>query len=135
MFRTVTQDLRLDKNYRETVLKRSQYGSIRNLSLTEVPQFTLTLIKGYHLKKDLFCAILSYVKNSYSVPSRSSHLSQPCSAKSWSENFRKLPTKIFFAVINETLREKLVLYWTQYKNSLKYKVGCFWRLSYVYTVD
>ena len=25
---------------------------------------------------------------------------------------------------------KIVLYWIQYKKSLKYKVGCFWRFSY-----
>ena len=29
--------------------------------------------------------------------------------------------------INDTHMEELVLYWIQYKNSLKYKVGCFWR--------
>ena len=28
---------------------------------------------------------------------------------------------------NVTHREKIVLYWIQYKKSLKYKVGCFWR--------
>ena len=33
-------------------------------------------------------------------------------------------------MINDTHMEELVLYW---KNSLKYKVGCFWRFSYVYT--
>ena len=32
-------------------------------------------------------------------------------------------------------REKLLLYWIQYKNSLKYKVGCFWRFSFVYTIN
>ena len=37
--------------------------------------------------------------------------------------------------INDTHREKLVLYWIQYKNSLKYKVGCFWRFSYICTID
>ena len=31
-------------------------------------------------------------------------------------------------------REKLVFYWIKYTNSLKYKVGCFWRFSYVYTI-
>ena len=35
---------------------------------------------------------------------------------------------------NDTHREKLVLYWIQYKNSLKYKVGCLWHFSYVYTI-
>ena len=30
--------------------------------------------------------------------------------------------------------EQLVLYWIQYKNSFKYKAGCFWRFSYVYTI-
>ena len=35
---------------------------------------------------------------------------------------------------NDTHMEP-VLYWIQYKNSLKYKVGCFWRFSYVYTVN
>ena len=34
--------------------------------------------------------------------------------------------------INDTHMKKLVPYWIQYKNSLKYKVGCFWRFSYVY---
>ena len=28
-----------------------------------------------------------------------------------------------------------VPYWIQYKNSLKYKVGCFWRFSYVYKIE
>ena len=32
---------------------------------------------------------------------------------------------------NDTHREKLVLYWIQYKNSLKYKVDRFWCFSYV----
>ena len=27
--------------------------------------------------------------------------------------------------LNDTNREKLVLYWIQYKNALKCKVGCF----------
>ena len=36
---------------------------------------------------------------------------------------------------NDTHMEELVLYWIQYKNSLKYKIGCFWRFSYVYTVN
>ena len=35
-------------------------------------------------------------------------------------------------VINDTHRERLVLYWIPYKNSLKCKVSCFWRFSYVY---
>ena len=87
MFRTVTQDLRLAKNYRETVLKRSQYGSIRNLSLTEVPQFTLTLIKGYHLKKNLFCAILSTSKIAIPYP--------PEAAISRSHVLQKVDLKIF----------------------------------------
>ena len=29
--------------------------------------------------------------------------------------------------VNDTHREKVVRYFIQYKNSLKYKVGCFWR--------
>ena len=37
--------------------------------------------------------------------------------------------------INDTHIEELVLCWIQYKNSLKYKVGCFWRFSYVYTTN
>ena len=37
--------------------------------------------------------------------------------------------------INDTHMEELVLYWIQYKNSLKYKIGCFWRFSYVYTIN
>ena len=36
---------------------------------------------------------------------------------------------------NDTHKEKLLLYWIQYKNSLKCKVGCFWRFSYVYTFN
>ena len=34
--------------------------------------------------------------------------------------------------VNDIHMEELVLYWIQYKNSLKYKVVCFWRFSYVY---
>ena len=37
--------------------------------------------------------------------------------------------------LNNTHKENLVLYWIQYKKSLKYKVGYFWRFSYVYTVN
>ena len=37
--------------------------------------------------------------------------------------------------INDTHREKLVLYRIQYKNYLKCKVGCFRRFSYVYTIN
>ena len=36
---------------------------------------------------------------------------------------------------NDTHIEKLMLYWIQYNDSLKYKVGCFWRFSYVYTIN
>ena len=38
----------------------------------------------------------------------------------------------YLVVFNNTLMEKLLLYW---KNSLKYKVGCFWRSSFVYTIN
>ena len=38
-------------------------------------------------------------------------------------------------LINNTHREKIVLYWIQYKNSLKCKVGCFWSFLYVYTIN
>ena len=38
-------------------------------------------------------------------------------------------------LINDTHMEELVLYWIQYQNSLKYKVACFWRFSYVYTIN
>ena len=38
-------------------------------------------------------------------------------------------------IFNDTQKENLVRYWIQYKNSLKYKVGCFWRFSYVYTIN
>ena len=31
--------------------------------------------------------------------------------------------------INDTHKKKIVLYWIQYKNTSKYKVGCFWRFS------
>ena len=34
--------------------------------------------------------------------------------------------------VNDIHMEEFMLYWIQYKNSLKYKVGCFWRFSYVY---
>ena len=37
--------------------------------------------------------------------------------------------------LNDTNREKLALYGIQYKNSFKYKVGCFWRFSYVYKIN
>ena len=37
--------------------------------------------------------------------------------------------------VNDTHREKLVPYWIKYKNSLKYKVGRFWRFLYVYTIN
>ena len=37
--------------------------------------------------------------------------------------------------INDTQMEELVLYWIQYKKSLKYKVGCFWRFPYIYTIN
>ena len=37
-----------------------------------------------------------------------------------------------FIIVNDTHMEELVLYW---KKSLKYKVGCFWRFSYVYTIN
>ena len=29
----------------------------------------------------------------------------------------------------------IVLYWIQYKNSLKYKFGYFWRFSHIYTIN
>ena len=32
---------------------------------------------------------------------------------------------------NHAHREKLVLSWIQYKHSLKYQAGCYWRFSYV----
>ena len=52
----------------------------------------------------------------------------------------ELLTETFFFLyfrdrLNDTHREKLVLYWNQYKISLKYKVGCFWRFSYIYTIN
>ena len=34
-----------------------------------------------------------------------------------------------------THMEELVLYWIQYTNSLKYKVGCFWCFSCVYPIN
>ena len=45
---------------------------------------------------------------------------------------------IFYQIImsfNDIHIEELVLYWIQYKNSLKYKVGSFWRFSYVYKIN
>ena len=46
----------------------------------------------------------------------------------------------YFSVENfVTISEQLtILTWknfTQYKNSLKYKVDCFWGFSYVYTIN
>ena len=38
-------------------------------------------------------------------------------------------------VISNTYMKELVLYWIQYKNSLKYKVSCFRPFSYVYTIN
>ena len=42
---------------------------------------------------------------------------------------------LFKYLLNDTHMEELVLYWIQYINSLKYKVGCFWRFLYVYTIN
>ena len=52
----------------------------------------------------------------------------------------ELLTETFFPLyfrdrLNYTHRGKLVLYWNQYKISLKYKVGCLWRFSYIYTIN
>ena len=53
-----------------------------------------------------------------------------------SPHFKGPKTKSFYNdYINDTHMEELVLYWIQYKHSLKYKVICFWRISYVYTVN
>ena len=53
----------------------------------------------------------------------------------WFSHMNKtLQNDISFS-LNDTHREKLVLYWIRYKNSLKNKVGCFWRFSYVYTIN
>ena len=41
----------------------------------------------------------------------------------------KIDFWLFTVKLNDTHREKLVLYWIQYKNLLKNKVGCFWRFS------
>ena len=35
-------------------------------------------------------------------------------------------------LLNDTYMEELVLYWIEYKNSLKYKIGFFWRFSYAF---
>ena len=40
----------------------------------------------------------------------------------------------WMTAFNDTHMEGLVLYWILYKNSLKYKFGCFWHFSYVYTL-
>ena len=37
--------------------------------------------------------------------------------------------------LNDTHLEELVLYWIQNASSLKYKVDCFKRFSYVYTIN
>ena len=42
-------------------------------------------------------------------------------------------SRIYFQ-ISLLCREELVFYWIKYTNSLKYKVGCFWCFSYVYTI-
>ena len=39
---------------------------------------------------------------------------------------------IYVNCFNDTQMEELALYW---KNSLKYKVDCFWRFSYIYTIN
>ena len=38
-------------------------------------------------------------------------------------------------MLNDTHMEEPALYWIQYKNSLKYKVGWFWRFSLAYTIN
>ena len=38
-------------------------------------------------------------------------------------------------MFNDTHIEELVLYLIQFKNSLKYKAGCFWHFLYVYTIN
>ena len=47
--------------------------------------------------------------------------------------------KVFTTEINNCLTihtgKKRVLSSIQYKNSLKYKVSCFWHFSYVYTIN
>ena len=37
--------------------------------------------------------------------------------------------------LNDTHREKFALDWIHHKNSLKYKVGCLWRFSYICTIN
>ena len=37
--------------------------------------------------------------------------------------------------VHDTHMEELKVYWIQYKNSLKHKAGCFWRFSYVSTIN
>ena len=52
--------------------------------------------------------------------------------KQW-KRYVKINSKV--VQLNDTRMEELVLYWIQYKNSLKSKVGCFWRFSYVYKIN
>ena len=46
-----------------------------------------------------------------------------------------LDRKGAFYNVNDIHIEDIVLYWIQYKNSLKYKIGCLWRFSHVYTIN
>ena len=52
-----------------------------------------------------------------------------------SKNLEKTNEPILSKTSNDTHMEELALYWIQYKNSLKHKVGCFWHFSYIYTMN
>ena len=42
---------------------------------------------------------------------------------------------LYCTKLSHARMEELVLYWIQYKISLKYKVGCFWRFLCVYKIN
>ena len=63
----------------------------------------LTILWGWHLKSPMLIGILSVTRS------------------------------MWYRQFNDTHMKELALYWIQYKNPFKYKVGCCWRFSYVYT--
>ena len=126
---------------------------IRNLNPEKVDKWDNTLgwfnsfiiriiqLCGIALEKVLF---LSFSENglipdywkSNTVPyyARALQLGIGIQSKSWGHyhvNF-KLWLKVELSQLNDTHMEELVLYW---KNLFKYKVGCFWRFSCVYTIS
>ena len=83
------------------------------------------MIKHHSSKFNLFCIILFsiyisvvYLLNVYQLASST-----------------KFHTDINLFLLTILTWKKLVLYWVQYKNSLKFKVGCFWRFWHVYAIN